>query len=661
MPRFSKLLIPAVLFLVAMTAQAGTGQMPEPDESPVYSTAKTSKGDDVALQMHLFKPEGWQESDKRPAVVFFFGGGWKGGSPKQFYPFCEALAARGMVCAAADYRVSSRHGTQPEACVADGRSAVAYLRTHAAELGIDPQRIAAGGGSAGGHVAVSTALLKGGTPENLPNALVAYNPVIDTSEAGYGYKRVKDRWRDLSPLHQVRENLPPTMICHGTADTTTPFSGVAAFEKAMLEAGNQCLVLPFEGRNHGFFNATDFQKKRDGKDYAVCLDATQRFFEDLNWLDAPIKIRGGLNATSTAFAAGIGHVVFMGGSITRMGQTRTPGWTQLVQADLQQRYPDCQFTFENVGIPSIGSVGNSHRFTRDVLGSGKPDLLVIEAAVNDLHIGHDKATIQQAMEGVVRSARRQGIEVLMLHFADVPHLSDYSADRKPMVLQQHDAIAQYYNVPVLDLALHVQQQIEAGNINWARDLGNCHVPAFGQKLYGKQIGVLLDRAWAESTEAVPVRFGGQALPKVPLYSKPFTNGQLHAPASATDLKQTVVIDDWKPSDKAVTRTGFVDVPMLEANGAGSSFSFAFTGTGVGLWAVSGPDAAKLRFRVDDSDWQTLETFTQHSKRLHLPRAFVLAKDLQERDHRLEVEVMKREAGEKGGEVCRAVHLMSHGE
>ena len=109
-------------------------------------TLEYKKVDGHSLKMNIFLPEGHKATDKRPAIVFFFGGGWNGGSPSQFYPFCKHLASKGMVAMSAEYRIKSKHKTNPDACVKDGKSAIRWARKNAAEWGIDPNRIAAGGG-----------------------------------------------------------------------------------------------------------------------------------------------------------------------------------------------------------------------------------------------------------------------------------------------------------------------------------------------------------------------------------------------------------------------------------------------------------------------------------------------------------------------------------
>jgi acetyl esterase len=144
-------------------------------------------------------------------------------------------------------------------CVKDGRSAVRYIRQHASELGIDPDKIAVGGASAGGHIAAGTALFDGvdETGEDtkvscVPNALVLLYAVIDTSKNGYGNKIIGDRWREISPVDRVRADVPPTILLHGTADKTTPYAGAKAFYDAMLKAGNTCTLVASEGVIHSF-------------------------------------------------------------------------------------------------------------------------------------------------------------------------------------------------------------------------------------------------------------------------------------------------------------------------------------------------------------------------------------------------------------------------
>ena len=93
------------------------------------------------LQIHLNYPPGWKPGDKRAGIVFFFGGGWTGGSVEQFALQAEYFASRGLVAARADYRVKSRDQVTPDKCVEDARSAVRWMRKNAKLLGIDPKKL----------------------------------------------------------------------------------------------------------------------------------------------------------------------------------------------------------------------------------------------------------------------------------------------------------------------------------------------------------------------------------------------------------------------------------------------------------------------------------------------------------------------------------------
>lgn len=241
---------------------------------------------DVTLNLHVFAPAGHAASDRRAAIVFFFGGGWNGGSPTQFYPHCAHLAEKGVYAAAAEYRVKSRHGTTPFECVKDGKSAVRFLRANADNLGLDPDRIAAGGGSAGGHVAAATATVPGlnETGEDTsvserPNALVLFNPVYDNGPDGCGHARVKDRFREISPLHNIRRGMPPAIVFLGTEDKLIPVATAEDFKKKMKAVGSRSELTLFEGEAHGFFN----YGRGDGSAYRLTVAAMDKFLESLGY------------------------------------------------------------------------------------------------------------------------------------------------------------------------------------------------------------------------------------------------------------------------------------------------------------------------------------------------------------------------------------------
>ena len=263
-------------------AKGGKGPKWQPTRSLVFKSIG-----DVNLKLHIFEPDHHQASDQRPAIVFFFGGGWTGGTPAQFYPHCEYLAARGMLACSAEYRVGSRHKTSPFECVADGKSAVRWIRKHARELGVDPERIAAGGGSAGGHVAAATAMTPGlaetgfqDASGSRPDALVLFNPVYDNGPKGYGHNRVKGRWQLISPMHNIGEKPPPAVVFLGTKDKLVPVATARRFRDRMQKVSAQSVLHLFEGRTHGFFN----HGRGDGKDYQASVYQMDTFLAGLGFL-----------------------------------------------------------------------------------------------------------------------------------------------------------------------------------------------------------------------------------------------------------------------------------------------------------------------------------------------------------------------------------------
>jgi len=249
----AKVLIASVVFVIISGTVLFAQQAREPLEGTRAFVYK--RVGDVALDLQVLSPPSSFRSP-RPAIVYFFGGGWSGGTVKQFLPFGQALAQRGMMSVFVDYRVASRHKTRPADSVEDAYDAMRYVRQHAAELGIDPQRIVAAGGSAGGHLALMTAVgtpHSGNTSEGQPNLLITYNPVTDLTEP---------RWADrfgpgteaVSPLKLLKPGLPDTLIFHGVDDTTVPIRQVRDYCAAMTQLGDRCTLKEYPEATHGFFN-----------------------------------------------------------------------------------------------------------------------------------------------------------------------------------------------------------------------------------------------------------------------------------------------------------------------------------------------------------------------------------------------------------------------
>ncbi len=244
----------------ALWAQAAGAPAGAKVEELLYKN--TPQGD---LTMYVHFPPGWTVQDRRPAIVFFFGGGWTSGRVTQFEPQATYLAQRGMVAARADYRLRSRHGTTPDKCVEDAKSAVRWLRANATRLGIDPQRIVASGGSAGGHIAACTATIPGfeADGEDLsipsrPNLLVLFNPVLNTVPVGekFGMGAMA---RKISPNHYLSKDVPPAIIFFGTEDRLN--EGGKEYIAKAKDLGLDAQMYMAAGQPHGFFNRSPWQER----------------------------------------------------------------------------------------------------------------------------------------------------------------------------------------------------------------------------------------------------------------------------------------------------------------------------------------------------------------------------------------------------------------
>ena len=222
--------------------------------------------------------------------VFFHGGGWVGGAPGQFTEHSKYFASRGLVCFQAQYRLLDKKNSDPPTiCIQDARSAMRWVRSNAKEFGIDPDRIASAGGSAGGHLATSLGTIdKHDEPGEdtevsvRPNAMILFNPVFDNGPEGWGAKRVGDRYDEFSPAHNITKDTPPAIVFLGDMDNLIPVSTLESFATKMANAGVRCDAYVFPGMGHGFFN----HGRGDGKYYKLTLAEADKFLVGLGWLDA---------------------------------------------------------------------------------------------------------------------------------------------------------------------------------------------------------------------------------------------------------------------------------------------------------------------------------------------------------------------------------------
>jgi acetyl esterase len=277
-------IVTALLISFSLAASGQDQERAKPTGTPyIYK-----KIGDRELKLYVYQPHARKMDLPLAAIVFFHGGGWVGGGPAQFLHHCEHLAQRGMVAIEADYRHLDKAKKEPPVvCVQDAKSAMRWVRSHASELGIDPDRIASGGGSAGGHLAAFVGMVEGNDdPQDdtkvtaKSNAMVLFNPVFDNGPGGWGAERVGDRYQEFSPSHNITKDDPPAIVFLGSQDKLIPVKTLETFKANMNQAGVRCETRVYEGQGHGFFN----YGKSANKYFDETVKEMDAFLMSLGWL-----------------------------------------------------------------------------------------------------------------------------------------------------------------------------------------------------------------------------------------------------------------------------------------------------------------------------------------------------------------------------------------
>lgn len=227
----------------------GSGAAPPTVPGAISRVYKSASGRE--LRAHVLEPA--SQSANRPAILFFFGGGWRRGTVTQFLAQAKAAAERGYVAVLADYRVSCRDNTTAVAAVEDARDAYAWLRREAAGLGVDPGQIVLAGGSAGGQLALVASLSADSAAR--PVALVLYNPAVDLVPLASWIGLQREEAAEISPSAMNLAASPPMLILHGDADRIVPIDTAREFCSKVRAAGGSCELHEYAGQGHGFFNS----------------------------------------------------------------------------------------------------------------------------------------------------------------------------------------------------------------------------------------------------------------------------------------------------------------------------------------------------------------------------------------------------------------------
>ena len=242
--------------------------------------------DQADLNLFVYKPVDFDKSQTYSCIVFFHGGGWNSGDYKQFERQSIYFASRGMVAFSVEYRIRNKHGTSPIEAMEDAKSAIRFIRSNAKLFSVNPNLIAAAGGSAGGHLAAVAGNIdlfenpnEDLSVSSKPNLLILYNPVL---HFGRKWQWIKNP-SDASPYENLKKGAPPTIILTGTEDKIVPVELVKNYKKRMESIGSRCDLILYEDAEHAFFNK--------GDDFVDTVLHTDIFLKSNWYLSGPPTIK----------------------------------------------------------------------------------------------------------------------------------------------------------------------------------------------------------------------------------------------------------------------------------------------------------------------------------------------------------------------------------
>lgn len=238
-----------------------------------FTTVTYSKPATGDLTVDVFRPE---FNSRHSAVLIFHGGGWRAGAKEAVHQQAAALAEEGFTGIAVQYRLLD--AAPWPAQLADARAALSWVRSHAAELSIDPARVVAQGHSAGAHLALMAGTI---SKEERPAAIVAYYPATGFYPADPPQPADPDAppappsleidalgripsWMlfppgtddaaliAASPISVADATFPPTILLHATEDSVIGSAASIALHRRLGDLGVPSDLHIYAGRGHGF-------------------------------------------------------------------------------------------------------------------------------------------------------------------------------------------------------------------------------------------------------------------------------------------------------------------------------------------------------------------------------------------------------------------------
>lgn len=372
---------------------------------------------------------------------------------------------------------------------------------------------------------------------------------------------------NLAPI--AAAGIPIISVC-GDSDQTVPYKeNMDVVRSRYLAAGGPVEVILKKGCDH---HPHSLDNPEPVVDFILRQQPEYEKYIHYN-------VRGSLQNSFRKFEKERrARVAFLGGSITEMD-----GWRNMIERQLQQRFPYTQFEWVEAGIGSTGTTPGSFRLQHDILSKGKVDLLFVEAAVNDDTNGFSALEQIRGMEGEVRHALESNpeMDIVMLHFIYDPFIPMIARRQMPDVILNHERVANHYLIPSINLCQEIGERMQNGEFTWD-EFGGTHPKPFGHKFYAAAIGHLFDEMWKGVSPEGTI--AAHDIPAKPLDAYSYYNGDFIALEKAHLNKGWKLVDNWHPDNKAGKRNGFVDVPMLEATRPGDQLTLDFRGKAIGIFA-----------------------------------------------------------------------------
>ncbi len=459
------------------------------------------------------------------------------------------------------------------------------------------------------------------------------------------------------------ERVPILAIC-GASDTTVPFEkNTKILAEHYRALGGPIRVILKPNNDH---------HPHSLKDPQIIVDFIEENVFGLNrFMTAGNGMRNVLHKIHTDKTA---TVAFLGGSITEMN-----GYSRLTEENLRALFPECKFNFINAGISSTCSDTGAFRFKRDVLAHGTPDLLFVDAAVNDNQDGHFSYDhCIRSIEGIIWSARQANpyVSIVLLFCTNESFIEQYSKNSIKMSAENdggaynnahgtpqipHEILAQQmlaakYDLATINFAYDVTERMRHLEFTW-EEFGGVHPAPYGAQIYANDIKSFILGEMRRHQNDAPIAPPMNSALMMDPYC--YANGDLIAADKMHIIANSgweVCVPDWNaiPGDK---RDRFTQEQTLCASTPGAEITVAFSGPTIGLYLTAGIDAGMIDYKIDDGDWMRADLFYPvWSRYLHYPYTHILQSVLPDGDHTLTMRICEEKNEQSCGHAARIMAL-----